>query len=494
MLRLILMVGTLFAIVLTATPKSTAATPPPNILFLLADDLGWADLGCYGSTFYETPNLDRLAREGVRFTFFYTAGSICSPTRSSLMTGKYPVRTGITDWIPGMKIPSRAHLAPEPTKRVLDPREFTLGRAFRDGGYETFYVGKWHLGPTAAGLAMYGFDHYMGAEGEEEGGDAPPAAARKAKRGGDDSAGKGQRNAGSQPIPRQETTDRFTEAAIAYLENRDSSKPFFLMLSYHDVHTPIHPAPETIAHYRAKQAALPESPPPIIEHNGRTRPRQDDAGYATRVAKLDDSLARLRVSLEKLGLSENTIVVFASDNGGLSTKGQPGPTSNLPLRAGKGWLYEGGIRAPLIVHVPHASNAGTTCGTPVISNDIYPTFLELAGLPARPAQHVDGISVAALVRGDAAPQRPTLYWHYPHYHGSTWRPGAAIRDRDWKAIEFYDPQGVELYNLRDDPDETRNLAFANPAKANELLGKLHAWQKASGAIMPAPNPAYKAKP
>lgn len=222
-----------------------------------------------------------------------------------------------------------------------------------------------------------------------------------------------------------------------------------------------------------------------------TRPRQDDAAYASVVATVDKSVAQIRQQLETLGLSKNTIVVFASDNGGLSTHKAPGPTNNSPLRAGKGWLYEGGIRAPLIVHLPAAANEGTVCDVPIISTDIYPTFLDLAGLPLRPEQHVDGVSVASLIRGEKAPARTTLYWHYPHYHGSTWAPGAAIRDGDWKLIEFYDPQTVELYNLRMDASERQNLASENPARVKELLGKLHTWQKSSGAIMPAQNPNYK---
>lgn len=456
-----------------------AEAPHPNIVFLLADDLGWADLGCYGSTFYETPNIDRLAREGVRFNTYYTAGSICSPTRASLMTGKYPVRTGITDYIPGMKIPPNSRFNPAPTKMVLDPHEFTLGRAFRAAGYQTFYVGKWHLGPTSDGLQDYGFDHYAS---------TPDANDEDARPSGKTKAGKS-RNAKSSS--RAESTSLFTKAAIDFMEKRDPSKPFFLMLSYVDVHTPIHARADTIEHYRAREAALPPAPSPIPEHHALTRPRQDDAAYASVVATVDKSVAQIRQQLEALGLSHNTIVVFASDNGGLSTHKAPGPTNNSPLRAGKGWLYEGGIRAPLIVHLPAAANEGTVCDVPIISTDIYPTFLDLAGLPLRPEQHVDGVSVASLIRGKEAPARSTFYWHYPHYHGSTWAPGAAIRDGDWKLIEFYDPQSVELYNLRMDASERQNLASENPARVKELLDKLHTWQKSSGAIMPAPNPNYK---
>jgi arylsulfatase A-like enzyme len=253
--------------------------------------------------------------------------------------------------------------------------------------------------------------------------------------------------------------------------------------------------PGQVERFRTKAAALPAAPEPVAERNGLTRARQDNPDYASMVATLDASVAQIRTRLESLGLAGDTILVFASDNGGLATQKKPGPTSNAPLRSGKGWLYEGGIRAPLIVHLPGAPKPGVVCETPVISTDIFPTLLELAGLPARPTQHVDGRSFAAFLRDVSAPvasSRP-LFWHYPHYHGSTWAPGAAVRDGDWKLIEFYDPAATELYNLAADPSETRDLAQANPVKTAELLATLRAWQKSAGAVPPTTPAATRVK-
>ncbi len=461
-------------LLLLLLPFSLFAASPtsrPNIVILLSDDLGWADLGCYGSTFHETPHLDQLAREGTRFTHYYTAGSICSPTRASLMTGKYPVRTGITDWIPGMKDPTDAMLVTTPTQTVLAKSELTFARAFRSAGYQTFYTGKWHLGPADEGLKDYGWDDYVGDVGGDQVGEA--AVGRQGNR--DDYL----KN-------RRDTTERFTQASLDFLEQKGRAKPFLLMLSYHDVHTPIQPMPGSAEHFREKLKALGPSPAPLPEHTGQTRARQDNAAYASMITAVDDSVARLRAKLSALGLAENTIVIFASDNGGLATQKKPGPTHNGPLRSGKGWLYEGGIRAPFIVHAPGVTPAGRVDDTAIISTDLYPTLLALAGLPLQPAQHLDGVNLAPLLRGGPAPARPTLYWHYPHYHGSTWAPGAAIRDGEWKLIEFYHDHAVELYHLTADPSEARDLAKTNPAKTAELLGKLHAWQTSVHAILPRP--------
>ncbi|MEO6245188.1 MAG: sulfatase [Opitutaceae bacterium] len=465
-----------FSVVGLLANFAAAATAPaqPNVVILLSDDLGWADLGCYGSTFHETPHLDQLAREGMRFTNYYTAGSICSPTRASLMTGKYPVRTGITDYIPGLKDPPNARVVTTPTKKVLATSEFTFARAFKAAGYRTFYTGKWHLGPSDGGLKAYGWDDYVGDVGGDQEGEAAPA-----KKG----------NRAENLKHRRDSTARFTQATLDFLQQHGRAQPFVLMLSYHDVHTPIQPMPGVVERFMDKRKKLGADLPAIAEHDGLTRPRQDNAEYASMVTAVDDSVARVRQKLAELGLAENTIVIFASDNGGLATHKNPGPTNNSPLRSGKGWLYEGGIRAPFIVYAPGVTRAGTRTEVPAISTDLYPTLLALAHLPPRPEQHLDGLSLAPLLGGGAAPLRDTLYWHYPHYHGSTWAPGAALRDGDWKLIEFYHYRNVELYNLRTDPSETRDLTAANPAKTTELLAKLHAWQQATGAIMPRPNPA-----
>jgi arylsulfatase A-like enzyme len=240
--------------------------------------------------------------------------------------------------------------------------------------------------------------------------------------------------------------------------------------------------------FQEKAAQLPPGGDPIPEHDGLARRRQDDPAYASEVAGLDEWVGIVLNAPDGRKLADNTIVVFFSDNGGLCVLKQPGPTSNSPLRAGKGWLYEGGVRVPLIVRAPGATRPGSVHPAPVISTDLYPTLLELTGLPLKPTQHLDGVSLAPLLRGGPAPGRQTLYWHYPHYHGSTWAPGSAIRDGQWKLIEFQHYGNVELYNLQDDLGERDDLSRAMPDKAAELLGKLHAWRKETGAAIPQPNP------
>jgi arylsulfatase A-like enzyme/acetyl esterase/lipase len=444
-------------------PSGLAPVPPrPNFVFLLADDLGLTDLKCYGSSFHETPNLDQLARDGMRFTTFYTAGSVCSPTRASIMTGKYPPRTGITDWIPGQQVKGRKLEQLYP-RRQLALEEFTLAEAMKDAGYETIYAGKWHLGGEGFQPTEQGFDTYIG-DAITEKNESQEARLKRLR----------------------ESTEYFTSGSIDFLRNRDRAKPFLLFLSYHDVHTPIQAMPGLVESYEQKASELPGETPTKSEHDGKTRLRQDNAAYASMVAAVDGSVGRLRAALAELGLAENTIVIFTSDNGGLSTLRNPGPTSNEPLRAGKGWLYEGGIRVPLIVSGPGVKR-GPLSDAALISNDFYPTLLELAGLPARPQQHVDGVSFAKLLRGGPAPAERVFYWHYPHYHGSTWTPGAAVREGDWKLIEFYHYEKVELYNLKRDPSESKNVAESNAERTSELLKKLRAWQKSVGAQMPVAN-------
>jgi arylsulfatase A-like enzyme len=439
----------------TAAHLVIAATPRPNILFMLADDLGWSDLSCYGSSFQETPQIDRLAREGMRFTQAYSAGSICSPTRASLMTGKYPVRTGVTDYIPGLSSEGRK-LSARPTKTELALEEVTVGEAFREAGYETFYAGKWHLGGKGFEPSEQGFEHYVS---DEELGD----------HGRDWQVGK-----------------RIAQAAIDFLGQRDQRRPFLAYLGFHEPHTPTLEYPNHIERFRRKAAQLPATKAVGAEHEGKLRLRQDNPAYGSEVAGLDEFVGNVLAALDARGLRENTIVVFISDNGGLSVRNEPGPTSNAPLRAGKGWLYEGGIRVPLIVRAPGVTRAGTVAATPVITTDVYPTLLTLAGLPLRPAQHLDGTSFVPVLRGETPTAARTLYWHYPHYHGSTWAPGAALREGNWKLVENLHYESVELFDLSQDLSEKHDLAKTKPEVTTELLGKLHAWQKSVGAFIPKP--------
>lgn len=434
--------------------ESAAPERPLHILFILADDLGWTDLGCYGSSFHETPHIDRLAADGIRFTQAYSAGAVCSPTRSSIMTGQYPVRTGITDYIPGLH-PEGVRLATPFTRTELDLEHVTIAEALQAEGYQTWYGGKWHLGGAGFGPEAQGFEAVVQ----------------------DESLGK----------PNQDPLvgDRLTAAALQFLDERDTTRPFFMFLGFHEPHTPILPHPEHIARFREKAAANPVETTSIPERHGFSRTVQNDAAYATEIAVLDEAVARLTEKLDALGLRESTVVVFSSDNGGLCTLKKPGPTTNLPLRSGKGWLYEGGIRVPLIVRAPAAVAPGSTCDTPVISTDLYPTLLAVAGAPPAPERHRDGENLAPLFSGGSLPER-TLYWHYPHYHGSTWAPGSAIREGDWKLIEFFDEERVELYDLSQDTGERRDLAAQAPEKVRQLQDKLSAWRRATGAVIPSP--------
>ena len=450
-----------------------------NFLFFLVDDMGWADIGANGSTFHETPHIDRLAKSGMRFTQGYAAGSVCSPTRASIMTGKHPVRVDITDWIPGQSNrPTNPLLHPE-DRHSLPLEEVTLAEALKQHGYQTFFAGKWHLGKEGEWPTDQGFDINIGGhhKGSPPGGYYAPWTnpALKAKRKG------------------EYLTERLTEESAKFLESRDKAKPFLLYLSYYNIHTPIQPYKKRIDHYRAKAEKSFTGPTPFeAEHDGKTRTRQDNPALASMVAAVDDSVGALLDKLEELKLDDNTVVIFFSDNGGLSTLGRIGPGCNLPLRAGKGWLYEGGIREPTLIRAPGITQPGSVSHKPMISMDFFPTMLDLAGLPLQPKLHVDGRSLMSQLKGNDSGQR-TLHWHYPHYHGSSWKPGASIRDGDWKLIEFYHYNNFELYNLAKDPGERTDLAKRNPRKAAELRAKLSAWQKQMKAKMPVPNPDFKAK-
>ncbi|NWF83860.1 MAG: sulfatase [Bryobacteraceae bacterium] len=428
----------------------------PNFVFLLADDLGASDLGCYGSSFYETPQLDRFARSALGFTQAYSACPVCSPTRTAIMTGKYPARVGLTDYLPGLQPKDKPLLSVEDLDE-LPLEETTLAEALRDAGYKTFHTGKWHLGNRPP--VEHGF-----------------AAQLKS------------------PPSKNPARDAATiEDALAFI-GQSRSDPFFLYLCFTYPHTPVQAVAPHAERFRAKLAGM-NYPEQRLgkERNGNTRLYQDNPEYASMLYAMDELAGRVFNRLDELKLSENTVVVFTSDNGGLCTHGNPsgGPTANPPFRSGKGWCYEGGIRVPLMIRAPGVTRAGSTCEVPVISTDFYPTILDLARLPQKPEQHRDGLSLAGLLRGGTKLNRDTLYWHYPHYHGSTWAPGAALRHGDWKLIEFYEEGRAELYHLRDDIGERNDLAARMPDLTGKLRAQLREWQEGVGAKMPQKNPAYK---
>ena len=462
---------------LLVTPLKSAANQPPqtNFVFFLVDDLGWADVGCFGSSFYETPHIDALAASGMRFTNGYAACPVCSPTRASIMTGRHPVRVDITDWIPGA--PTSRH--PDAKFQHVHDRdnlaldEVTIAEALKEHNYQTFFAGKWHLGGRGHWPTDQGFDINIGGceKGSPPGGYYAPWKNPNLK----------------SRTPDEYLTERLTDESVAFLEKRSADQPFLLFLSYYNVHTPITPYKKRIEHFRHKsQTSFLDDTPFVAEHTGFSRARQDNAAMASMIAAVDESVGRILATIDALHLTDRTVVVFFADNGGLCTLGNKrGPTSNLPLRSGKGWLYEGGIREPTIIRAPGVAKPGTVCDTPIVSMDFFPTLLELAGLSLMPDRHKDGTSLVPLLKGQRIADR-LLFWHYPHYHGSTWKPGASIRDGDWKLIEFYHWDTFELYNLADDPGERRDLRADNPQQAMELREKLQAWQKRMKARMPVP--------
>ena len=453
----------------------------PNFLFILVDDLGWRDLGCFGSSFYETPHIDRLAAEGMRFTNAYAACPVCSPTRASIMTGKYPARMNTTDWF-GAPQPDRVGkhrtkdkpLLPAPYKEQLPLEEETLAEALGETGYRTFFAGKWHLGGEGCFPEDQGFDVNKGGHhrGSPPGGYFAPYENPKLE-----SGPKGEH------LP-----DRLARETVHFIEE-NRGQPFLAYLSFYSVHTPLQSRKDLEAKYAKKAEGL--DPDRVVwgeEGARKSRLVQDHAVYGGMVEAMDQAVGRVLTALDRLGLSEDTVVILMSDNGGLSTS-EGHPTSNLPLRAGKGWLYEGGIREPMIIKWPRVTPPGSECGAPVISTDFYPTMLDMAGLPLRRKQHADGVSLTPLLKEEGELEPRALYWHYPHYGNQGGSPGAAIRDGDWKLIEFFEDHHYELYNLRDDLSEQHNLAQAMSEKAKELAAKLHAWQKEVDARFPTPNPA-----
>ena len=466
----------LVLISVVASGAAEPAKPParPNIVFILADDLGWSDLGCYGSTFYETPHLDQLAAKGMRFTDAYAACSVCSPTRASILAGKYPARLHLTDWLPGRPDRPDQKLKRPVIVDHLPLEEVTLAGALREGGYQTGFIGKWHLGGPDFFPEKQGFD--LNVAGCTRG--SPPSYFSPYRIPTLPDGPKG-----------EYLTDRLTDEALKFLAGA-GGKPFLLYLSHYAVHNPQQAKAELVAKYQAKAARLlpPAGPEFLAEGKQQTRQIQNQPVYAAMVESVDESVGRIMQKLAELGIEGNTIVVFTSDNGGLSTA-EGAPTSNLPLRGGKGWHYEGGVREPLIVHWPGVTQPGSTCRAPMISTDYYPTFLEMAGLPLRPRQHVDGASLVPLLKGRAAVERP-LFWHYPHYSNQGGGPGGAVRAGNFKLIEWYEDMRAELFDLSGDVGERHDLAATMPERTAALRRQLHDWRQSVGAAMPTPNPDY----
>jgi arylsulfatase A-like enzyme len=397
----------------------------------------------------------------MRFKQGYAACPVCSPTRASIMTGKYPPRTGITDYIPGMR---SAKLLSARNANHLPLEETTIAEALRDAGYATFFAGKWHLGDGGFSPKAQGFDPDLTGKNQfYYPSDSPP----------------------TDPKNDPKTTDRIADAAVRFIDAH-KDRPFFAYLPFQAVHIAIGARPDLVAKYQLKQAA---APPDAwgTERSSKVRLVQNHAAYAAMLEQMDTAIGRVLAALERNGLAGRTVVVFMSDNGGLATA-EGHPTSNLPLRAGKGWLYEGGIREPWIIRAPGVTQPGSTCDTPVTSPDFYPTLLELAGLPLRPRQHVDGMSLVPLLKGEPLARGP-LFWHYPHYGNQGGAPGGVVRDGDWKLIEWYEG-GVELYNLANDLGEKHDLAAENPEMVKELQAKFAAWRKDVGALMPTANPNF----
>ncbi len=431
---------------------------PPNVIVILVDDWGTTDLGCYGSKLYETPNIDRLASDGVRFATGYSACTVCSPTRAALMTGKYPARLHLTDWIAGHGRPHAKLRIPEWTK-FMKHEEVTLAEQFKAAGYATASIGKWHLTPAleqgddAYYPERHGFDINVG--GYHRG--QPPSYFSPYK------------------IPTLKEgpdgeflTDREAAEAAKFIE-ANRTRPFFIYLPHYAVHTPIQSKKGVAAKYSAKL----EKNPGLAQRN---------ASYAALVESVDYALGTIRKALEKHGLTDDTVIIITGDNGGLLPV-----TDNAPLRAGKGSAYEGGVRVPFIVAWPGKIAPRVVSETPAMTIDIYPTVLELAGVKALPSQ-VDGVSLAPLLTKGSPPGRDTLFWHYPHYHPGGATPYSAVRSGNWRLVHFYEDGRDELYDLAADVGEKDELSSRRPEVARELRARLDAWLKSVDAQLPTPNP------
>ena len=452
----------------------------PNIVFILADDLGWRDLSNEGSTYYESPHIDRIAAAGMKFTRGYATCQVCSPSRASILTGKYPPNHGITTWIgdaAGKSWSGRgrhdSHLPAEYDRNLRDS-EITLAEVLRDNGYRTFFAGKWHLGSKGSWPTDHGFDVNKGGwdVGSPRGGFFAPWQ---------------NPNLESGPAGESLTLRLGRETANFIEANKD--KPFLAYLSFYTVHGPIQTTPKLWEKYRDKAVSAGLAGERFLfDRRLNVRQVQDCPIYGGMVETMDDAVGIVLRKLDELGLSDNTIVCFTSDNGGVSS-GDAYSTSNTPLRGGKGRQWEGGIREPFYINAPGVTKSGSTSAVPVNGIDWYPTLLELAGIPVPKKQDVDGVSMVPLLKGGAIADRP-LYWHYPHYGNQGGEPSSIITQDDWKLIYYHEDGRDELYHLTKDPAEKHDLARREPRKAKALRAKLDAWLKSTDAKLPAKDSAF----
>lgn len=467
----------------------------PNILIIYADDLGWKDLSCYGSTFYETPNLDRLAKEGIQFMRGYASAPVCSPSRASLMTGKYPVKTDVTDWLRGRQADGKARpyekMLAKPIPDQLALEEKTFAELALENGYRTFFAGKWHLGEQEQFWPeQQGFQSNKG--GTSKG---SPTGFKNDSTGGFFSPYLNPRL--SDGPPGEYLTDRLTDECLNFLQQKNK-EPFVLVYSLYAVHNPLQAPKALVEKYQRKQQQLNLQPDQLFQKNEawmqfetgwKQRSVQSHPVYAAMLENMDHNIGRILDQLAASGLAENTLVLFTSDNGGLSTA-EGSPTTNAPLRAGKGWLYEGGIRVPVIMRWPGKIKAGQVSDLPVNTVDFYPTFAKAMGSVA--AKEVDGKDILSLLQKPQQAQKRIQYWHYPHYSNQGGKPGSAIIQYPHKLIYNHEDQSVELYDLVRDVSETKDLAPTQQVLAKKLNAKLQRWLNRVNAKFPDKNPAYTA--
>ena len=475
--RVLILVLLLTLIGCGASQETSQAPNKPNFIIFLVDDLGWSDGAVFGSDLYETPNIDRLAADGMRFSTGYAACTVCSPTRAAMMTGKYPGRTNVTDWIRGHQRPYAKLKLPDWTMKI-EASHTTIAEALGAAGYRTASIGKWHLMPAGEPdmndyvPERHGFDVNIG--GNEWG--APGSYFHPYTH-------PTQTGRGIGPLPPggedgDYLTDRLSGEAVKLIDGF-GDEPFLLYFPFYSVHTPIQAKEADIEHYK-----------PLVKEGML----HTDPVYASMVTSVDRGVGMVRAKLEEMGVADNTVIIFTGDNGGLDRNGRP--TENRPLREGKGSAYEGGVRTPALVYWPGVTSAGSVSEEPVITVDYYPTILEIAGVGGDASHNteVDGLSLTPVL-GDpnASLNRDALYWHYPHYHPGGSTPHSAIRAGDWRLVEFFEDGQSELYNLNDDIGEANDLAGEMPEKVAELKAKLAAWREEVGAQMPTENPDYDPK-